>query len=78
MEPTPELIVVVINYVVLTLLLYAGAVGTALTFIEENSKLHSWVQRHLLPFALTIVSILIAVGIITGGMVGFIIARSVL
>lgn len=72
----PSFTVILINKIVVALLLYAGVVGTLLTLVPEETNFHGWVQRNLLPSALTIVSIIIAVGIITGGMVGFIIARS--
>lgn len=66
------------NYAILGLMLYAGSVGVLLTLIPEGTKAHAWVQRILLPSALSVVAFFCAFAILSGGMVGFYIARSLL
>ena len=55
-------IISLVNYLFLGLLLYVGVIGAALTLIPEGTKVHSWVQRVLLPSAISVMAMFAAMG----------------
>ena len=66
------------NYMLLGLLIYAGAVGLLLTLLDESGPAYNFVRRVFLPSALNIMAFLCALAVLSGGAVGFIIAKSLI
>ncbi len=67
----------VINYALLGILLFVGWVGVMLALVPEHTKVHTWVERKLMPTALSAVALIGASVFFVGIVEAFLILRSV-